>query len=210
MQVTGVRHKFTSGKVISFPDFTVEAHSAVLLLGESGSGKTTLLHLLAGLLAAQEGQIKLLGKDIALMSESQRDQFRGKHVGMIFQKNHLIPALSVKENILMASYLSKKSQDLAAVESVLTQLNIADKLNSRVTELSQGQAQRVAIARAIIHQPSILFADEPTSALDDRSCDSVSKLLSEVAQANKMTLVIATHDQRLKSKFSQHLLLSAQ
>lgn len=185
---------------ISFPDLSIKTGEQFLLLGESGSGKTTLLHLLGGLLRSQQGTIEVNGTDITKLSDSALDHFRGQHYGFIFQRNHLISALSVEKNLLMAPFLAGLKQDPERVEVVLTQLGIAEKKYSAIREISLGQAQRVAIARAILNRPSVMLADEPTSALDDRNCDRVSDLLLSVAAQNNATLIIATHDQRLKNK----------
>ncbi len=191
---------YTGASAISFPDLAIQKGEQLLLLGESGSGKTTLLHLLGGLLRSQQGIIEVNGTNITKLSESALDRFRGQHYGFIFQRNHLISALSVEKNLLMAPFLAGLKQDRERVEEVLTQLGIAEKRNAAINELSLGQAQRVAIARAILNKPSLILADEPTSALDDKNCDRVSDLLLSVADKNKATLIIATHDQRLKNK----------
>jgi ABC-type lipoprotein export system ATPase subunit len=191
---------YTGASAISFPDLAIQKGEQLLLLGESGSGKTTLLHLLGGLLRSQQGIIEVNGTNITKLSESALDRFRGQHYGFIFQRNHLISALSVEKNLLMAPFLAGLKQDRERVEEVLTQLGIAEKRNAAINELSLGQAQRVAIARAILNKPSLILADEPTSALDDKNCDRVSDLLLSVADKNKATLIIATHDQRLKDK----------
>ncbi len=187
-------------KKIQFSDLSIQTGAQFLLLGESGSGKTTLLHLLGGLLRSQQGSIEVNGTDITKFSESGLDRFRGQHYGFIFQRNHLISALSVERNLLMAPFLAGLKQDSHRVEEVLSQLGIAEKKKSRIQDLSLGQAQRVAIARAVLNKPSVILADEPTSALDDKNCDRVSDLLLSVADQHKATLIIATHDQRLKSK----------
>ncbi len=193
-------YSYPNSPPIAFPDFSVQNGEQFLLLGESGSGKTTLLHLLGGLLKSQQGNIEVNGTDITKLSEVALDRFRGKHYGFIFQRNHLISALSVEKNLLMAPFLAGLKQDRDRVEEVLAQLGIAEKKHAAIRELSLGQAQRVAIARAILNKPSVILADEPTSALDDKNCDRVSDLLLSVANQNQATLVIATHDQRLKSK----------
>jgi putative ABC transport system ATP-binding protein len=193
-------YSYTSEKKIHFQNLTVNRGEQFLLLGESGSGKTTLLHLLGGLLKSQEGVIEVNGTSITSLSEAALDHFRGKHYGFIFQRNHLISSLSVEKNLLMAPYLAGVTQDRNRVEEVLMQLGIVEKRHSAIKELSVGQAQRVAIARAVLNKPTVILADEPTSALDDKNCDRVSDLLLEVAQQNQAALIIATHDQRLKSK----------
>ncbi len=187
---------------ISFPDLNIQSSERFLLLGQSGCGKTTLLHLLGGLLTSQQGSITVNGTAINRLSESALDRFRGQHYGFIFQRNHLINALSVEKNLLMAPFLAGLKQDRGRVEEVLTQLGIVEKRHAAIRELSLGQAQRVAIGRAILNKPSVILADEPTSALDDKNCDRVSELLVSVADQNKATLIIATHDQRLKSKIN--------
>lgn len=195
-----IYYSYATEKRIQFSDLTIQTGEQFLLLGESGSGKTTLLHLLGGLLRSQHGSIEVNGTDITKLSESGLDRFRGQHYGFIFQRNHLISALSVERNLLMASFLAGLKQDSHRVDEVLSQLGIAERKKSRIQDLSLGQAQRVAIARAVLNKPSIILADEPTSALDDKNCDRVSDLLLSVADQNKATLIIATHDQRLKNK----------
>lgn len=200
--VENLSYHYPNGKNIRFPDFAVPTGKSFLLLGKSGSGKTTLLHLLGGLLFAPQGKIEIHGKNIVGLGESEMDRYRGQHFGFVFQRHHLIRSLTVRENLLLAPYLSGLQQSEQRVDEVLQQLEVADKKHSRISELSQGQAQRVAIARAVLNKPSVLLADEPTSALDDESCERVAHLLLQSAVANQSTLVVATHDQRLKSKLS--------
>jgi ABC-type lipoprotein export system ATPase subunit len=207
IEVRQVSYAYETGKTITFPDFNVNSNEPVLLLGESGSGKTTLLHLIGGLLKSQKGKITIAGTDISALSETALDKFRGQHMGFIFQKNHLITALSVKNNLRMAPYLSGLAQNEARIHEVLTEVSLLEKSNSKVTSLSHGQAQRVAIARAILNKPNLILADEPTSALDDKNCVRVIDMLLRVAEQNNSALLIATHDQRLKSKVSRQIIL---
>jgi putative ABC transport system ATP-binding protein len=207
IEVQNLTYSYNGSTKIASPDFSVKRGGSCLLLGESGSGKTTLLHLLGGLLTSQKGSIHVNGTDITTLSEQALDNFRGEHAWFIFQKNHLIRALTVKKNLMMAPFLANKKQDDKRADEVLTLLGLIDKKNSRIQELSQGQTQRVAIARAVINKPHIIFADEPTSALDDTNCDRVIKLLLEAASQNQSTLLIATHDQRLKSHISMNVQL---
>lgn len=208
IHVANLRYKYSPDKQIVFRDFDIQTGEHWLLLGESGSGKTTLLHLLGGLLTSQEGVIEVNQTNITKLSESGLDHFRGKNFGFVFQKNHLISALTVEKNLLMAPFLSGLNQDKQRVREVLGQLGLSEQVQSKIQELSQGQAQRVAIARAVLNKPSVILADEPTSALDDRSCERVITLLLDIASQNKSTLVIATHDKRLKDKFNKQLILS--
>jgi ABC-type lipoprotein export system ATPase subunit len=192
-----------------FPDFDIQAGEHSLLLGESGGGKTTLLHLIGGLLQSQQGKIELDGVNVAALSAVQLDQFRGKKIGFIFQKNHLINTLTVKQNLLAASFFAGNPADPERAVEILGELGLADKLNSKVTELSVGQAQRVAIARAVMNKPALILADEPTSALDDKNCDKVISLLLKIANHSWSTLLVATHDQRLKERFNRQIELKS-
>ena len=197
--VSDLRYRYGSERRLSFPDFTVEKGKACLLLGNSGSGKTTLLHLMGGLLRIQVGKVEIEKQDLSLLSGPQADGFRGKHMGFIFQRNHLISALTLKKNLLLAPFLANLRQDEQRVEEILTQLGLWEKRNARVHHLSHGEAQRAAIARAALNRPAVIFADEPTSALDDYHCERVIHLLLDISRLNRCTLVVATHDQRLKS-----------
>lgn len=206
--VRDLTYAYEDGKQIRFPDFTVAKNSSCLLLGESGSGKTTLLHLIGGLLKSQHGQIKIGETDLSSLSGSKADRFRGQNIGFIFQKNHLIQALNVRQNLLMAPYLSGLQQKEDTVNQILKELGLEHKANAPVSTLSQGQAQRVAIGRAVLNNPALILADEPTSALDDKNCKRVIDLLLQVASNHGASLLIATHDQRLKSIISQQIALS--
>lgn len=208
VSISSLAYKFSSAPTISFPDFTVNRGEHFLLLGESGSGKTTLLHLLGGLLRNYSGSIRINDVTLETLSEHGLDKFRGQNIGFIFQRNHLISALTVEQNLMMHSYLASLPLHAARVEEVLHGLGIAEKRKSDVSHLSQGQAQRVAIARAVINKPSIIFADEPTSALDDRHCNNVISLLIDVANQNQSTLLIATHDQRVKDRIQRKIILT--
>ncbi len=208
VEVRSLSYQYPHATSISFPDFLADAGKHYLLLGQSGSGKTTLLHLIGGLLRSQHGSIRVQGTDITSLGEAALDRFRGTTLGFVFQKNHLIGALTVEENLWMAPYLAGKEVKKQRAEEVLAQLGLADKRKARVQQLSHGQAQRVSIARAVMNRPAVILADEPTSALDDANCEKVSNVLLSVAQQNEATLLIATHDQRLKSAISHHLQLT--
>jgi len=209
ISVSRLAFSYTSNVTIAFPDFTLEKGEHGLLLGESGSGKTTLLHLMGGLLRNYSGSVMIGSTELSSLSETALDRFRGQHIGFVFQKNHLIHALSVEKNLMLSPYLSGLKIDEERILHVLSRLGLAEKRTSKITELSQGQAQRVAIARAVLNKPTIIFADEPTSALDDRNCDRVINLLLEAANENDATLVVATHDQRLKTRISKEIKLTA-
>ncbi|RAW01851.1 ABC transporter ATP-binding protein [Pseudochryseolinea flava] len=209
ISIRNLSFQYNSKATIAFPDFTIPRGQHCLLLGESGSGKTTLLHLLGGLLRGYEGSVQVDNTELSTLSEKALDKFRGQHVGFIFQKNHLINAFTVEKNILLSPFLAGLNPDLERFNTILSSLGLAEKKQSPVSALSHGQAQRVAIARAVINHPSIIFADEPTSALDDSNCNRVIDLLLQVAKAQDTTLVVATHDQRLKDKIKNQIVLSS-
>ena len=134
------------------------------------------------------------------------DRFRGKNIGIVFQKPHFINSLTVKENLQLAQYISKKI-DKTRISSLLESLGIEDKANKKTLNLSQGEKQRVAIALAIVNSPKLILADEPTSSLDDLNCDKVINLLKYQAAKYKAKLIIITHDYRLKKHFKNTLSL---
>lgn len=163
---------------------------------------------MGGLLRNKTGSVVVDNTDLTGLSEAALDRFRGQRIGFIFQKNHLISALSVEKNLMMSPYLAGLPVDTKRIAEVLSSLGLSAKTKSKVTELSQGQAQRVAIARAVLNKPLILFADEPTSALDDKNCDRVIHMLMDAASDSQSTLIVATHDQRLKSKIHNQIQLA--
>jgi len=207
ISVSNLNYGYSQDKILYFPDFTVERKDHCLLLGDSGSGKTTLLHLLGGLLRSQQGTIVINGTDITQLKDQQLDRFRGQHIGFVFQKSHLITSINVRDNLLLTFFLAGVKKDNAKVQQTLSSLDLSEHANAKITELSQGQLQRAAIARAVLNNPSVILADEPTSALDDKNCHRVLKLLVDSAEDSGATLLIATHDQRLKNEFRRQIIL---
>ena len=190
-------------RAITFPDVQVNAGDSLLILGKSGSGKTTLLNLLAGLLQPMHGEVILDGVNLSSMSGQKMDLFRGKNIGIVFQKPHLIAALNVRQNLGLAHFFSKKEgQDIS---QLLADLGIKDKENSSVLTLSEGEAQRVSIARALANSPKLILADEPTSSLDDENTEKVIQLLKAQAAKIGAALIIVTHDQRVKNHISNFI-----
>uniref|UniRef100_UPI0040472461 ABC transporter ATP-binding protein n=1 Tax=Algoriphagus sp. TaxID=1872435 RepID=UPI0040472461 len=207
LQSTSLSFAYPWQPSLSFPDFSLSGGEAVLLLGKSGSGKTTFLNLLAGLLNPSQGQVILDGTVLSSLQGHRLDLFRGQHIGIVFQKPHLITALTVKQNLELAQFLSKKKGGSSA--DLLQGLGIADKASVAVGTLSEGEAQRVSIARALINTPKLILADEPTSSLDDEHAHRVISLLKGEAAKIGAALVIVTHDQRVKSEVSMVLELKS-
>jgi ABC-type lipoprotein export system ATPase subunit len=187
--------------VLDFPGMELADGAHCLLIGPSGSGKTTLLYALAGLSEVMAGGVHLNGTEISALSEAERDRFRGENVGIIFQTLHLVKSLTVLDNLLLASYLAGLPQRPQRAVALLDKLGIADKKDHMPATLSQGQAQRVAIARAVLNDPVLILADEPTSSLDDVSAAGAIGLIREVTADTGASLVVATHDARVKPHF---------
>jgi putative ABC transport system ATP-binding protein len=200
--------------VLDIPTLEIARGERVFLYGPSGSGKTTLLGLVAGVLSGATGQIEVLGTDLARCSGAQRDAFRARHLGYVFQQFNLIPYLSVRDNILLptrldagrAAGLRGQAPD-AAVRELAEGLDIVALLDQPVTELSVGQQQRVALARALIGHPEVVVCDEPTSALDADRREAFLRLLFATATKVGATLVFVSHDRSLEPLFSRVLSL---
>ncbi len=207
LKTTQLKYSYDSQNSFSFPDIQCGAGEKWLMLGQSGCGKTTLLHLLGGLLRPKAGDVVIGSTTINKLSNTELDKFRGKHVGIIFQRPHFIRALTVSENLQLAQKLAGVTQSKNRIESLLNRLNIGNKINAKPHNLSQGEQQRVAIARALVNEPDLILADEPTSALDDKNTEEVIKLLENQAQEENATLLIVTHDGRLKNYFEKQILL---
>jgi len=208
IRIEQLRFAYRNGDdVLRLDEFVLEPQSNVLVVGPSGCGKTTLLHLIAGLLVPSRGRVVVDGNDLAQLSPSARDRFRGRHIGIVLQQFHLLPTLTAMQNLLVAQTIAGLPAGRAAAHSMLSALGVDESVDAYPHELSVGQQQRVAIARALVNRPKLLLADEPTSNLDDESCASVADLLLGTATRQGVALLIATHDSRLKSRISRQLVL---
>lgn len=206
LQIQDLQHSYDDTN-LTFPNWKVEAGEHSIILGSSGCGKTTLLHLIGGLMPPKNGTIKVSGETLSQLSGRSLDRFRGENIGIIFQRPHLVKSLTVKENLLLSQLLSKRKPNGKEAEKTLDTLGILDLKNRKTHQISQGQAQRVSIARAVVNSPKLLLADEPTASLDDENCNRVISLLKEEAEQFGSTLIVATHDQRVKSEFQNQLKL---
>lgn len=208
LRTRDLQFSYADGKSFDFPDIDCEDGETCLILGKSGVGKTTLLHLLAGLLLPKKGSININDKDLTSISNRNMDQFRGQNIGIVFQKPHFIASISILSNLLLTQQLAGKSRDKHKILNVLEHLGIKEQAYAKPSRLSQGELQRASVARAILNNPNIILADEPTSALDDVSCEQVVKLLEKEAKELKASLLIVTHDTRLKDIVENKILLS--
>lgn len=207
LEIKSLKHSYDGNTSIDYPDWNVEKGNHAIILGNSGSGKTTLLHLIGGLMHPNSGTIAIAGENLSEKSKANLDRFRGENIGIVFQKPHLVRSLTVKENLLLSQYLGHKKTNSKRAFEVLSHLNIEDLANRKVHQISQGQAQRVSIARAVMNAPKLLLADEPTASLDDENCKKVIDLLKAEAEETGATLIVATHDHRVKSEFKNQLAL---
>lgn len=192
-------------KQFSFPDVYCANREALLILGRSGTGKTTFLHLLALLLKPKSGSVVIDKTDLTKLSVAETAAFRAKHLGIIYQKPHFVSSLSVFDNLLMANYLANKQQDKDRARELADQLGFSDQLSKKTSQLSQGEQQRVSIARAVMNQPDVILADEPTSSLDDENTTRVVELLRRQSEQIGASLIVVTHDQRLKDVFQNRV-----
>jgi putative ABC transport system ATP-binding protein len=213
--ITDLRFAYARGPVVlDIPALSIRRGEQVFLHGPSGCGKTTLLGLLAGVLQASHGSVRVLGHDFVRLSGAARDAVRAAHIGYVFQQFNLIPYLTAFDNIALPCKLSAERRARlqgvsldAAVRDVAAQLDIAELLSQRATDLSVGQQQRVAAARALLAAPELIICDEPTSSLDaDRRDGFLALLAASVARANA-TLLFVSHDAALGARFDTQLSL---
>ena len=175
-------------------NLSVQKGESVAVVGASGSGKSTLLHVVGGVDSVTEGKVFIEDKDVTKLNDEEMSIFRRRKIGFVFQSYHLIPVLTVEENIQMPVLLDHRKPDKEYTEYILEMLGIQDKRKSLPSQLSGGQQQRVAIARALANRPTILLADEPTGALDSKNGEEVMALLQKSVKELKQTLMLITHN----------------
>lgn len=182
--------------------FEVYPHEFVTVAGVSGSGKSTLIHLLAGLELPSGGDLEVGGRRSRLMDEAWRAQFRNKHIGVIYQKSHLLPDLSVLENIALPLYVGRTRWGTARKEALewLKQTGLSHLSKKSPEEVPGGYRQAISILRATVHRPAIILADEPTGSLDSNTSESVLDLLLNLKAQQSSTLILASHDLRIVAR----------
>jgi putative ABC transport system ATP-binding protein len=220
--------------VVDIGQFQLADGEQVALVGSSGSGKTTLLHLIAGILAPDSGRIlfdlsppgtmqdprppggvvdyrsaHVNGAiDLTTLSEAQRDIFRGRHIGYIFQTHHLLPGFTALENVLLGMSFTGRKHDPAWATHLLKEVGLADRLDYKPQKLSVGQQQRVAVARALANRPNLVLADEPTGALDASNAQQVLELIRKLCGEVKASLLLVSHDPTITGQFPRVVSLS--
>ena len=198
IEIKNIMKQFQNETAIEYKDMTFETGKSYMLLGASGCGKSTLLNMIAGILTPTKGSIVIDGVDTAKQSQRERDKFRIKNIGYIFQDFKLISDMTVMDNI---NILRLENVDTSNAMQLLKNLGIDEKKNSKIKHLSGGQKQRVAIVRALVKKPDIILADEPTGNLNFTIGEQVIKELVEIAKGK--TLIAVTHDERLAKYFDE-------
>lgn len=211
--IDDVRKTFTSGEVkeeiLKGVNLNLRAGEITALVGASGSGKSTLLTIAAGLQALSEGQIIFEGNNITSMNSEQVRKIRASKFGFVFQFAHLVPFLTVEEQLMLMLEVSeskiKQSDGKKEIDKMLKLVGMDHRKNAYPSSLSGGEKQRVAIARAIIHKPKVLFADEPTASLDSKRSKEVMTLIRDLTKTLNITTFMVTHDPEMLT-FADHII----
>ncbi|WP_257347101.1 ABC transporter ATP-binding protein [Pseudalkalibacillus decolorationis] len=210
-QIVEVKKTFKNGEVdeqvLKGINLTLKEGEITALVGASGSGKSTILTISAGLQRASEGRLVFEGKNLNEMNQEQIRKIRARQFGFIFQSSHLVPFLTVQDQLMVMLNVSetklKKHEQKEEVEKLLKIVDMYHRKEAYPPSLSGGEKQRVAIARALIHKPKILFADEPTASLDSRRTKDVMTLIRELTRTMDITTLMVTHDEEMLSYADQ-------
>lgn len=190
---------------ISVPSLSLDAGEMMVLEGASGSGKTTVLHLVSGLLAPDSGSVSFGGVELTSLPRAERDAFRARNIGYVFQKLNLFDALTVEENVAIAAKWTgrRTEKPLERARALLASVGLSDKAKMRPSRLSLGEQQRVAVLRAVFNEPPLLLADEPTASLDRANADLVLGLLKDLCAQTGAAMLLSTHDEYVKARFAK-------
>ena len=175
-------------------NLTVQKGESLAVVGASGSGKSTLLHVMGGVDTVTNGKVIVDDRDITTLKDEEMSVFRRRKIGFVFQSYHLIPVLTVEENIQMPIQLDHKKPDREYIDHIIEMLGLKDRRKHLPNQLSGGQQQRAAIARALANRPSLILADEPTGALDSTNGNEVMAMLQDSVKKLNQTLVLITHN----------------
>ena len=196
-------------KILKGITINVKPSETLAIVGASGSGKSTLLHVLSGLESADSGVIIIDNIELSKLSENQLCELRLKKIGFIYQFHHLIKELNVRENISLPLMIDNNDADSVYLKTneIIEKVGLKHRADFQIDKLSGGERQRVAIARSIVHQPKIIFADEPTGNLDKANAKNIFSLLTDLANFNNSSLIVATHDVEMSSLLRQKVMI---
>ncbi|MEC9002423.1 MAG: ABC transporter ATP-binding protein [Planctomycetota bacterium] len=209
LSVTNVSKQYpTRGEpldVLQNVSLELAAGQNLAIVGPSGCGKSTLLHLLGTLDTPTSGKIELNGQDPFQLDEPGLAEFRNQNIGFIFQEHHLLPQLSVLENVLVPALASGEpsAEILQRAHDLIQRVGLEDRIGHRPAELSGGEKERAAVARSLLHQPTLLLADEPTGNLDRTNAQQVAQLLLEIQQQEQTILIVVTHSNELAGQLQE-------
>jgi len=207
IKTNSILFSYNAEKEFAFPSIDLSQGQQALLIGASGSGKSTYMNIIGGLNSNYKGELIVANQNIGELSSSALDKFRGSKIGIIFQESNLVESLTLEQNLLLRLKLARKLKKEVEWDYLLDALKIKSLLKQMPKTLSIGERQRANIALALITQPKVVLADEPTSALDDQNANQVIDLLKQVSEALNTTLLIITHDNRVKDHFKNQVSL---
>jgi len=207
IKTNSILFSYNAEKEFAFPSIDLSQGQQALLIGASGSGKSTYMNIIGGLNSNYKGELIVANQNIGDLSSSALDKFRGSKIGIIFQESNLVESLTLEQNLLLRLKLARKLKKEVEWDYLLDALKIKSLLKQMPKTLSIGERQRANIALALITQPKVVLADEPTSALDDQNANQVIDLLKQVSEALNTTLLIITHDNRVKDHFKNQVSL---
>ena len=208
-----INKKFSDGEksinILSNINLEVSSGQSIAIVGASGSGKSTLLHVISGLESSCSGKIYLDNKLLSSLGENELCNIRIKKIGFIYQSHHLIKELNVRENISLPLLVANKSKSYISSKTseIIEKVGLNSRSDFQIDKLSGGERQRVAIARSIVHEPKIIFADEPTGNLDKSNAKNIFSLLTDLANYNNSSLIVATHDLEMASLLNEKLII---
>jgi putative ABC transport system ATP-binding protein len=198
INLTKIYHTGRTGvHALTDVSINVKGGEFLTVMGASGSGKSTLLHLLAGLTEPTAGVVRINGINIADLNDAARTRFRCRNIGVIFQAFNLIPTLTAEENIKLPSLIEGRKVLASELDDLMKTLEIWERRKHRPDSLSGGEQQRVAIGRALLMDPAVILADEPTGNLDSINTETLCKLLRELCDKNKRTIILVTHEKNV-------------
>jgi lipoprotein-releasing system ATP-binding protein len=211
LELLNIHKSFTQNEniidVLSGGDVVGYQGESVAITGASGVGKSTLLNIIGTLEEPSKGVVRFESRDINTLNEVDRCQFRNRTIGFVFQFHHLLPEFNALENTIIPSLIARENKKIAIQEAseMLSKVGLKERMNHRIGEMSGGEQQRVAIARALVMKPKLLLADEPTGNLDRITGDGIIDLLLNLGAEEGLSMVIATHNQRLAGRMLRQL-----